>query len=188
MEIDLPRDHAGCELAEEVLRTSGRLRLKVNGSSMLPAIWPGDVLRIVRERLDAISVGDVILFARDGMLTAHRIIGRRDAGPGGRGSGVGNRESGLGERVGPVSPPGSEVESGPRWTTRGDSLPNPDQPDLASDEILGRVVSVERGGRELPPAQTSLGRIAARLCAHSDPALRIVLKFRRTWVVSRREL
>jgi len=35
-----------CELAGEVLRSSGRLRLKVSGSSMLPVIRPGDTLEL----------------------------------------------------------------------------------------------------------------------------------------------
>jgi hypothetical protein len=32
------RERLGCELAAEVLRFSGRLRLRVTGSSMLPAV------------------------------------------------------------------------------------------------------------------------------------------------------
>ena len=35
-----------CELAAEVLRSSGRLRLQVTGWSMLPSIWPGDTLTV----------------------------------------------------------------------------------------------------------------------------------------------
>ena len=42
-----------CELAAEVLRSSGELRLRVTGSSMLPAVWPGDELTIRRQPFDA---------------------------------------------------------------------------------------------------------------------------------------
>ena len=31
-------------LAVEALRLTGRLRLQVRGESMLPALWPGDVV------------------------------------------------------------------------------------------------------------------------------------------------
>lgn len=37
-----------CALAAEALRQSGRLRLRVYGESMLPALWPGDVVEIAR--------------------------------------------------------------------------------------------------------------------------------------------
>jgi len=43
------RETLGCELAAEVLRSSGRLRLRATGTSMLPAVWPGDVLSVCRE-------------------------------------------------------------------------------------------------------------------------------------------
>jgi hypothetical protein len=38
------RETLGCELAAEVIRSFGRVRLRATGTSMLPAIWPGDVL------------------------------------------------------------------------------------------------------------------------------------------------
>lgn len=67
-----------CELAAEVLRSSGALRLQVNGSSMLPAVWPGDMLLIERAEGQAVSKGDIVLFGRDCRLVAHRVTGRID--------------------------------------------------------------------------------------------------------------
>ena len=32
-----------CDLAADVIRRFGVLRLRVNGFSMLPTIWPGDI-------------------------------------------------------------------------------------------------------------------------------------------------
>jgi len=32
-----------CDLAADVIRRFGALRLRVNGFSMLPSIWPGDI-------------------------------------------------------------------------------------------------------------------------------------------------
>jgi len=71
-----PRDptHAlKCELAAEVLRSSGRLRLRVTGWSMYPTIWPGDTLELERTERDELSTGDIVLFNRDRRLFAHRI-------------------------------------------------------------------------------------------------------------------
>lgn len=60
-----------CDLAAAVIRSSGELRLKVTGSSMLPSIWPGDILTIRRQNLDQIRPGEIVLVARDGGLCAH---------------------------------------------------------------------------------------------------------------------
>jgi len=71
-----------CELASEVLRSSGTLRLRVMGWSMLPAIWPGDTLVVERVESDPISAGDIVLYSRDRRLFAHRVVGKavEDAG------------------------------------------------------------------------------------------------------------
>jgi len=63
-----------CGLAAEVIRASGRLRLRVLGTSMLPAIWPGDVLDIEAAPLDELSPGAIAVFQRDGRVWAHRVI------------------------------------------------------------------------------------------------------------------
>lgn len=65
------------DLAAETLRRTGRLRLRAQGSSMLPAICPGDVLRVKRVVLDRVECGDVVLYQRDGRFFAHRVVGRR---------------------------------------------------------------------------------------------------------------
>ena len=70
------RERLGCELAAEVLRSSGRLRLRATGASMLPAVWPGDVLCVCRRSATQALPGDIILFARQGRLFAHRVVER----------------------------------------------------------------------------------------------------------------
>ncbi|HEX4782028.1 MAG TPA: S24/S26 family peptidase [Usitatibacter sp.] len=64
------------ELATASLRQTGRLRLRVTGASMLPAIRPGDVLEVRSMGIDAVRGGDVVLFARDGRFFAHRVVRR----------------------------------------------------------------------------------------------------------------
>lgn len=69
-----------CELAGETLRSSGKLRLRVMGWSMLPTVWPGDTLVIERIDSDAVSQGDIVLFGRERRLFVHRVVKKR-SGP-----------------------------------------------------------------------------------------------------------
>jgi signal peptidase I len=70
------RETLGCELAAEVLRSSGKLRLRATGVSMLPAIWPGDILSVRNHDTAEALPGDIVLFAREGRLVAHRVVER----------------------------------------------------------------------------------------------------------------
>jgi signal peptidase I len=63
-----------CELASEVLHSSGQLELKVTGWSMVPAIWPGDTLVIEAACSDAFSEGDIVLFRVANRFVAHRVV------------------------------------------------------------------------------------------------------------------
>ncbi len=63
-----------CDLAGEVLRSSGRLRLRVMGWSMLPTVWPGDMLVVDSVKSDGVCEGDIVLFGRDRRLFAHRVV------------------------------------------------------------------------------------------------------------------
>ncbi len=63
-----------CELAAEVLRSSGRLRLQVTGWSMLPSIWPGDTLTVEQVGFPKVAEGEIILFRRERRLFAHRVV------------------------------------------------------------------------------------------------------------------
>ena len=67
------------ELAAESLRLTGRLRLRVGGSSMLPAIRPGDILEVRARRAVDVRSGSVVLFQRGGRLFAHRVVHRDGA-------------------------------------------------------------------------------------------------------------
>jgi hypothetical protein len=62
------------ELFLEILKSSGRAKLAVTGSSMLCSIWPGDILEVHRRSMAEISPGDVVLFARNGGFAAHRVV------------------------------------------------------------------------------------------------------------------
>jgi len=84
MNCDAGIEAACCELMAEVVRGAGWARLRVTGFSMLPAIWPGDVLTLRRHSGDLVRAGQIVVTLGDGRLTAHRVI----FAPGGAGERV----------------------------------------------------------------------------------------------------
>jgi len=66
----------GCDLAAEVAGTFGRVCLRVSGTSMVPAIRPGDLISVERARAGEISPGEIVVFAWEGRLIAHRVVAR----------------------------------------------------------------------------------------------------------------
>jgi signal peptidase I len=140
-----------CELASEILRSSGELRLQVTGWSMLPTVWPGDVLMIDRAGGDEVSEGDIVLFLRDRRLFVHRVVAKDALQSDG---------------------PGSAYVA-----TRGDSMSTADLP-VAKSDLLGRVSSILHRGKWIEPGK-SMGlraRAVAALVRHSDLAARVVVE------------
>lgn len=69
-----------CTLAADVLRQSGHLRLRVYGESMLPALWPGDVVEIASCSLQDVRPGDIVLALRDQGFFLHRLVSQDTGG------------------------------------------------------------------------------------------------------------
>ncbi len=67
------RSGLGSDLVADVAFRFGEVRLKVTGSSMMPAIWPGDVITACRRNIAELQPGHIVLYRREGMLVAHRI-------------------------------------------------------------------------------------------------------------------
>jgi len=57
------------------------IRLGVTGSSMFPAVRPGDVLTIQPLGGSPVESGQIILWVRAGRLFAHRVIGFKNGRP-----------------------------------------------------------------------------------------------------------
>jgi signal peptidase I len=131
-------------LAEDVVRTFGEVRLRAFGTSMAPAILPGDLISIQRAGLRDISPGEVVLFSQDNRLFIHRVVS----------------QSVISMRNYPGEP---------CLITRGDRLGH-DDPPVISSELLGRVISIQRGNRQAKPvAQPGrLNRLMTRLLRSSD--------------------
>jgi hypothetical protein len=69
-------DEARCTLAAQALREQGRLNLRATGLSMLPTLWPGDLLTIHARDFDQVEPGDVVLYSREGRFFIHRVVSR----------------------------------------------------------------------------------------------------------------
>ncbi|HYN16284.1 MAG TPA: S24/S26 family peptidase [Terriglobales bacterium] len=131
-------------MAAQALRRFGELRLRVSGSSMLPALWPGDLVVIRSAALAELSRGDLVLFLRQDRFFVHRVL----------------------------------AVSGSGLLTRGDALSAADPP-VSSQELLGRVVSVRRNGRLLPPLPPGwLARTLACIVRHSTRVHNLVMRLR----------
>jgi len=55
---------------------AGEVHLKVAGSSMLPALWPGDMLSVRPCAASELEPGSIIVFRQHGRLVVHRLIHR----------------------------------------------------------------------------------------------------------------
>src|SRR3974390_327732 len=96
-------DQQKVSMAVEILKTSGSLRFAARGYSMLPALWPGDVLTIQAVPWQSLNSGDVVLYTREGRLYAHRVLRRMT------------------------------TSDGESIVVRGDSMPRADRPVLAEE-------------------------------------------------------
>jgi signal peptidase I len=135
-----------CELAGEVLRSSGTLRLKVTGWSMLPSVWPGDTLVIEKADSSAVSAGDIVLFGRDRRLFVHRVIT------------TGNYD------------PESQV------VTRGDAMPAADSPVSRAELMGKISLILRNGRRIEPSKSLGFSeRAVATLVQRSEFAARVVV-------------
>lgn len=137
-----------CELAGELLRSSGRIRMRVSGRSMVPIIWPGDTLIISGVDDDGEFLpGEIVFFRRGDRMVAHRLIAK------------------------------NESEGSKKLRTQGDALADADAP-VSRGDLLGRVELILRKGRQFRPARHLQGHEQAitRLVRKSDIAARVIVR------------
>jgi Peptidase S24-like len=72
------RNPVRCQLVSEVLGLSGRARVRVFGSSMLPSVLPGDILIVHRKEIARLAPGDIVLFKQEDRLFAHRVVSQHN--------------------------------------------------------------------------------------------------------------
>ncbi len=134
-----PSADTGVRSVAERIRARGSATLRISGRSMYPWIRPLDIVFVRRWDFERISLGNVILFERNGRLLVHRVIRLVSAELGG--------------------------ETRLLAVTKGDAVAREDAP-VNRAEFLGRVSRIHRKQRHIDMESLSrnvLGRVLATL-------------------------
>jgi hypothetical protein len=147
-------------LVADVLRNQAasgqimRMRMKVRGESMLPVLWPGQVVEIENCSMskdgdgngngDTFQPGDIVLALRNGRLFLHRLLVRKADG----------------------------------FQLRGDSMPGPD-PIFPHDALIGRLVADSGTTRTSRKFVRTSSRIFGLILCYCGPARRLALALHR---------
>ena len=118
------------ELILQVLQDGHKVRFRAPGNSMQPAIIDGDVLMVEPIGPAAINIGDIILYQAARRIIAHRVMHVEKGGI-------------------PKDQPATRIMHY-SFILRGDASYSYDEP-VYPDQILGKIVSVERNGRSINP-------------------------------------
>jgi len=134
-------------LAAELLRTSGTLRLAALGHSMLPTLWPGDVLNVEARSIDQVQVGDVVLFMRENRFFIHRVLQK------------------------------DNNNSVHRLLTRGDAMPEGDEPVTAEELLGKVVSISDNDRTVVVPPCSWMRRGIGLMFAYSDHLRSLALRW-----------
>jgi signal peptidase len=136
-----------CEMSTTLLRRGIRVRFAAKGQSMQPVIRDGEVITVIPVAAAEVKRRDILLYRTPRGLIAHRLVGIK-------------RHQGL-----------AAV-----FTLRGDATCTCDAP-VQAEQILGKVVSVQRGNRDIDMASWPatrghrIGAWASRLAGRSTSKL-----------------
>jgi hypothetical protein len=125
------------DMIQETLNRDHSIRFRAPGDSMYPTIHDGDVVTVKPVETESIVIGDIVLYHHKSGVTAHRvkyIFKRREKDSRSALQGAQDRSS-------------SETLE---FVLRGDAAINDDAP-VSSQQILGKLVSIERNGRRIDP-------------------------------------
>jgi signal peptidase I len=74
------REEGRCSLAAAALRSWGVVKLRARGVSMLPSLWPGDLLTVQSRRPEQVEPGELLLYMRQRRFFVHRVVSKRRVG------------------------------------------------------------------------------------------------------------
>ena len=103
-------------VSEHLLDRGYRVRFRAAGTSMQPTIEDGDAITVAPVALTDVKRGDILLYTSGRRPVVHRVVD--------------------------IDATGSEIAA---FVLRGDAKVACDAP-VASNQILGKVVAIERGG------------------------------------------
>ena len=129
-----PNQHLLLDLTTQLLRDGQSVRFHAPGRSMYPTIREGEAITVEPILPSEVKVGDIILYRSDDSVIAHRVA-RIERGE----------------------------NDGRRFILRADTWGEYDEP-VHADQVMGKVVSTERGGRSINPYCTGA---RARLLIHT---------------------
>jgi signal peptidase I len=125
------------EMIEETLNCGHSIRLHAPGVSMHPTICNGDLITVQPIKASDIIVGDIILYRHKIKITVHRVMRIF-------------KRSEEKSRSAPQDPQDRSSSETLQFSFRGDAAPVLDNP-VGADQILGKVVWIERKGRRIDP-------------------------------------
>ena len=105
----------------DLLERGHQVHFRAPGWSMHPTIRDGEAITVAPVSPLELRRGDIVFYRCNGNVFAHRVVGIE-----------------------------KQEEDASRFTLRGDALGAPDE-SVASHQILGKVVSVQRGGYSVDP-------------------------------------
>ena len=127
-------NHLLLDLSTELLGRGKRVRFRAPGRSMYPTIRENEAITVEPVAPQDVKVGDIILYRSEKSVVAHRVI---------------------------------QIQRGEdktfRFILREDTWGTLDEP-VQAEQILGKVVSVERAGRNIDPYGM---RAKVRLMVHT---------------------
>jgi len=70
---------ACCDLVADVARNHGNVQLRVAGASMVPVLWPGDLVTVQNCDPAQLETGSILVIRQKERLIAHRLVRRAGA-------------------------------------------------------------------------------------------------------------
>jgi len=79
LKVETPTAHSQkVEMVSSALRTTGAVRIKALGTSMLPTIWPGDILVIEAVPRHQLVCGEIVAVQTPDGIRAHRLVANNE--------------------------------------------------------------------------------------------------------------
>jgi hypothetical protein len=125
------------EIIEEILNCGHSIRFRTPGNSMYPTICDGDLITVKPIKPSDVIVGDIILYRHKSGVTVHRVMQ------------IFNRSDKKSQSA-PIGPQDRSSSETLQFSLRGDAAIYYDDP-VEAEQILSKVVSVERNGRSIDP-------------------------------------